>query len=371
MNPPQPRVTVVVPSFNQGRYLSTCLRSLVAQRSDDLETLVFDNVSTDGTAEVLQAFAPLVTRVTIERDAGQSAALNRGFREARGEVIGWLNADDMLLPGTVERAVRALDEKGADVVYGHCAHLDSSGASIGYFPYTRPFDSEELRNYNDFIPQPATFFRRSLLDRVGFLDVHLHYAMDWDLWCRFARAGARFAFVPEIWAGARIHPDAKTSRGGWRRLAEVWRVNSRHRTLPVPMLPILYAAYRANRALPLARVPLLKDWWRRRTGGARTVTVRGVGHNSMIVGDPVSLSYPVYDRLERVEIDIDDAGFTPASMTLNGRPMTRIDRAYVALFADQEVVDAVEIRIAGIARPLPTPFTVSHHLAPRSRAAPP
>lgn len=354
-----PRVTIVVPSFLQGRFLHSALRSITGQTTDSVESLVFDNCSEDETPSVLKRFAGRVTSITVAKDRGQSAALNQGFAAARGDILVWLNADDMLMPSAVEQAVAAMDETGADVVFGRCAHVDGSGQFTSYFPFTQAYDEDELRNWNNFIPQPATFFRRSLLERAGNLDESLHYAMDWDLWCRFAKCGARFHFVPEVWAGARVHPQAKTSRGGAGRLFEIWKINRRHRTSNLPLVPFLYLAYRANRLLHLAGVPSVLGWWRRLTKGDRSTVVDGIASPSMIVGDPARLLYPVFADLSGLTVDLDDAPYPPATVLANGRPLIRRGSIYEA-FLDGETLDVLDIRISAISRPLPAPLVVRH-----------
>ena len=150
-SPGHPRATIVVPSFGQGRFLPSALGSIVAQAGVPTQSLIFDNCSQDETHRVLESFAGQLTSVTIAKDGGQSSALNRGFRQARGDILGWLNADDMLMPNAVERAVQTIDQTGADVVYGHCAHLDASGQFTGYYPFTRGFDELELRKASDLV----------------------------------------------------------------------------------------------------------------------------------------------------------------------------------------------------------------------------
>ena len=359
----RPRVTIVVPSFEQGRFLPSALRSILSQTESSIESLVYDNQSGDETPSVLAAFSGRMTRVTVAKDQGQSSALNRGFREARGDVIGWLNADDMLMPNAVERALRALADTGADIVYGQCAHLDASGQFTGYFPFTRAFDRVELLDYNNFIPQPATFFRRSLLDRVGLLDEGLRYTMDWDLWCRFAGAGAKFQFVPEVWAGARIHQAAKTSRGGMARLVEICAVNERHRTNRVPLVPFLYLAYRLNGALGLERVLRVKSWWRAMTGGNRSVVAYGVAEPSVILADAARMHYPNYENLERLTVDLDDGEYPAAVMTANGQPMVRHGRIYQSESLAGREPGSLAIEITRVSRPLPAPFLVRHQHA--------
>jgi len=361
------QATIVVPSYEQGQFLASALTSIVRQSGVKIESLIFDNLSKDGTEHVLRSFERQLTRVSIEADRGQSSALNRGFQEARTEVLGWLNADDMLMPGAVEQAIQMLATTGADVVYGQCVHLDASGQFIGYFPYARDFDGIELRNYNNFIPQPATFFRRSLLDQTGLLDEDLHYTMDWDLWCRFASCGAKFLYVPEVWAGARIHPGAKTARGGVGRMLEVSRVNLRHRTRSLPFVPILYLAHRVNRALALNRFPVLRNWWRRITGENRSTAVNGIAQGPLIVSDPARMVYPVFEALERLIVDLNDADAPPASVLVNGRAMRRRGRVYETTSFAGGRVEAVDIHVTGIGRSLPCPFSVRHH----PRANPP
>lgn len=353
-----PRVSIVVPSFRQGRFIASALRSIAEQTHDSVECLVFDNCSDDETPSVLAKFSGPMT-ITIARDRGQSAALNRGFSMARGDIVAWLNADDMLMPSAVERAVEILDRTGADIVYGRCAQLDEAGQFTSYFPFTRSYDEGELLNWNNFIPQPATFFRRSLLDRAGNLDESLHYAMDWDLWCRFAKCGARFQMAPEVWAGARVHENAKTSRGGFGRLLEIGRINLRHRTTRLPLLPLLYLAYRANRLLPVARVFPILRWWRGLTGENRSTVVDGVASDSRVVSDPARLLYPVFDDLKALSVDLADESHPPATILANGRALVRRGRIYEGSLPGGKL-DLLDIRITGIRRPLPAPLLVRH-----------
>jgi glycosyltransferase involved in cell wall biosynthesis len=352
-------VTVVVPSFRQGRFLDSALRSITSQTTNSVESLVFDNCSDDETPSVLKRFAGRVTNITVAKDRGQSAALNQGFAAARGDILVWLNADDMLMPSAVEQAVAAMDQTGADVVYGRCAHLDAAGQFTSYFPFTRSYEEDELRNWNNFLPQPATFFRRALLERAGTLDESLHYAMDWDLWCRFAKCGARFHYAPEVWAGARVHPQAKTSRGGVGRVLEIGRINRRHRTTKLPLVPFLYLAHRANRVLNLAGAPSVLGWWRGLTKGDRSTVVDGVASPSMIVDDPARLHYPVFAEVSGLTVDLDDAAYPPATVLANGRELIRRGGTYEATLTG-ETLNVLDIRVSAIRRPLPAPLLVCH-----------
>jgi GT2 family glycosyltransferase len=156
-------------------------------------------------------------------DAGQAAAIGEGWRRAPGEIVGWLNADDMLLPGALDAAAAIFAaEPETDLVFGHAVMLDAAGAFTGYFPSISA-DPENLRTSNT-ICQPACFVRRSAVARVGGLDTGLHYAMDWDLWLRLLDSGARFRFVDVPLAAVRCHPATKTRSGGDARRREVERL---------------------------------------------------------------------------------------------------------------------------------------------------
>ena len=322
---PNPLVSIVVPSFRQGRFLRQSLESLAAQSYPRVEVILRDNQSDDGTEEVLRDFASRI-HIVRERDQGQADALRRGFAECRGEILGWLNADDMLMPRAIERVVEVfLSAERPDVVYGHCAFLDEDGSFLRYFDDIMPFSERELRNYSDFVPQPSTFFTRAAYEAVGGIDPGLHWTMDWDLWCRLARARKRFWFLPEVLSGARLHPGAKTARGGLRRWLELTRVNLKHATLPLPMFPILYLAHRYSTRMKGSLGPLhlpLRLLWRRLTGrgGEEKAPVLGLRAPMNVAGPDFRIEAPVFSRLGTVRL-VARAGETIADMDV------RVNRA--------------------------------------------
>lgn len=222
-----PRVSIVTPSLNQGRFLRYAIESVLAQSYDRVEYLVVDGGSTDETLEVLRSYGDRVRWIS-EKDHGQSDAINKGFRRTRGEVIGWLNADDVLQPGAIERGVRELEEHpSVALVYGRGCLLDDAGVETGPFAGIEPFNLWRLLYGLDYILQPATFFRRDAFEAIGGLDANLHYAMDWDLWIRLA-AVADVRFVDQVLAGSREYGETKTATGGWKRIAELRRLVARH-----------------------------------------------------------------------------------------------------------------------------------------------
>ncbi len=202
-----PLVTVVTPSFNQARFIRQTIESVLTQSYPRIEYLVIDGGSTDETTAILASYGDRLTWVS-EPDGGQTDAINKGWRRARGTIVAYLNSDDTYLPGAVETAVaglRAHPEAGA--VYGEGYHVDEAGRVIDRYP-TEPFDLARLAD-TCFICQPTVFLRRDVVERLGYLDGSLRYCMDYDLWIRLARI-SRFVYLPEYLAATRLHADAKT-----------------------------------------------------------------------------------------------------------------------------------------------------------------
>jgi GT2 family glycosyltransferase len=225
---PWPRVSVVTVSYNQREYLEQCLRSVMDQRYPNLEYIVIDGGSTDGSADLLrdyQARYSCFSHLVIERDNGQSDGLNKGFRLATGEILTWVNSDDMLAPLSLKRAAMALRETGADIVAGTCKRIEGVAATPLYnhfaaLPSLRPgaFELDLPLNWcdswerGDWFFQPEVLFTRDIWERAGgYLKPHLFWAMDWDLWLRFALAGARVIRVPDVMGASRVHTSQKTT----------------------------------------------------------------------------------------------------------------------------------------------------------------
>lgn len=206
--PEKPLVSVVTPSYNQGRYVEETIRSVLAQDYPQIEHIVIDGGSTDGTLDVLRRHEHLVW--LSEPDEGQGDAINKGFRRARGEIVGWLNSDDLYLPGAVTAAVAHLERNpDCTVVYGDHVEIDEGGDETGRHR-TGEWDLSFALSVNNIVSQPAAFFRRAVFDRVGFLDPGYRYALDYEYWLRIATAGLRFDYVPQFWAAFRYHASSKS-----------------------------------------------------------------------------------------------------------------------------------------------------------------
>jgi GT2 family glycosyltransferase len=225
---PWPRVSVVTVSYNQCEYLEQCLRSVIDQRYPNLEYIVVDGGSTDGSAELLRNYQEryaCFSHLIIEPDHGQSDGLNKGFRLATGEILTWVNSDDMLAPLSLKRAAMALRETGADMVAGTCRRVAGAAAAPLYkhfaaLPTLQPesFMLKATLNWGeswekaDWFFQPEVVFTREIWERAGgYLKPHLFWAMDWDLWLRFALVGARVVRIPDVIGVSRVHATQKTT----------------------------------------------------------------------------------------------------------------------------------------------------------------
>jgi glycosyltransferase involved in cell wall biosynthesis len=202
-----PLVTVVTPSFNQARFLEATLRSVLEQDYPNIEYLVVDGASTDGSVDILNRYAHRLTWWVSEKDSGQSEAINKGLQRARGEIVGWLNSDDMYLPGAVTAAVAAFRSRpDVAVVYGDALAIDTDGRPFNIM-HARQYSLIDLMAFN-IICQPAAFMHRSVLEQVHYLNPAYHMLMDHLLWMNMARL-APLVHVPQTWAAARYHDQAK------------------------------------------------------------------------------------------------------------------------------------------------------------------
>jgi glycosyltransferase involved in cell wall biosynthesis len=206
-------VSIVTPSFNQAAYLREAIESVRAQTHPEVEHVVVDGGSTDGTQEILAEYEGLTW--VSEPDRGQSHALNKGFAMARGTVLGWLNADDLYEPHAVSEGLRALDETGAGLVYADVTRINDDHVNPRRIRSRPTFDLWTELNLGCGIFSPAVFFTREALEAAGGIDENLHLTMDYDLWLRI---GKRFAVrhVDAVWGVQRVHDDAKSvTRDFW------------------------------------------------------------------------------------------------------------------------------------------------------------
>ena len=204
-----PVISIVTPSFNQGKYLERTLESVLNQDYAPLEYIVQDGGSSDATAEILARYKDRLFHVESAPDGGQAHALNLGFARSTGEIMAYLNSDDILLPGTLHQVARFFVERpGVDVVYGHRIVINDRDEEIGR--WILPPHSASSILWNNYIPQETMFWRRRIWEKAGELDESFRSTLDWDLILRFHRAGATFHRIPRFLAAFRIHPEQKT-----------------------------------------------------------------------------------------------------------------------------------------------------------------
>ena len=247
-----PCISVVMPSYNHARYLRSAIDSVLSQGYPALELIVIDGGSRDESIDILKSYGERLQFVS-ERDRGQADAINRGFGRAKGDILCWLNSDDMFMPGAIPNAVRAFEEHPhVDFVYGRGWNIDESGEIIDDAGVLT-FDLWKLIHQRNFIQQPSCFFRRSLIERVGPIDESLHYVMDWDLWIRFA--AYRGLYVDDFWSYNRVHRENKTQSGQFRRWAEIRRMVRRYTDAHWPPVVWLYLLEAVLQRMRGSRVP--------------------------------------------------------------------------------------------------------------------
>lgn len=207
MNSNSPLVTIVTPSFNQARYLEDTIQSVLNQDYPNLEYIVVDGASTDGSVDIIRKYEEKLTWWVSEKDDGQAEAINKGLSRAQGEIIAWLNSDDTYLPGAISSAVKVFEEHPeVALVYGNMLAVDENGETINVLGYHQ-LNLDDLLCFQ-IIGQPAVFFRRTALKEAGDLDPTYHFLLDHHLWLRIALQG-RILHLEKTWAAARYHAEAK------------------------------------------------------------------------------------------------------------------------------------------------------------------
>ena len=202
-----PTFSVITPSFNQAAYLKQTMDSVLSQHIPGIEYVVMDGGSTDGSADLIRSYADRLAAWCSEKDRGQADAVNKGAACTTGEVIGWLNSDDLYLPGAAQKALDYLAaHPDVDAVYGDVLSIDGEGKLMNVMRFDQ-YSAEDLMSFR-VISQPGVFFRRSAWVRAGGLDLSYSYLLDHHLWLRMI-AGGKFAYLPEPLAAARFHAEAK------------------------------------------------------------------------------------------------------------------------------------------------------------------
>ncbi len=225
------KISIVTPSYNQAAYLEHTIQSVLGQGYPDLEYWIMDGGSTDGSLEIIRKYESQLTGWVSERDKGQADAINKGLRQSSGEVVAWLNSDDMYAPGVLSAVAQFFDSNpGIGMVYGDAASFDQDGHPLNELA-SDDWGLEGLVAFN-IICQPAVFIRRAALDKAGYLDETYHMLLDHQLWLRIAQH-TPIQHVPQVWAFARHHPMAKNVAQAPRFGEEAFRVLAWMKTQPL------------------------------------------------------------------------------------------------------------------------------------------
>jgi GT2 family glycosyltransferase len=230
---PAPRISIVTPSYQQGRFIERTIYSVLSQGYPDLEYIVQDGGSDDGTVEVLRRYESRLTNWASEPDGGQADALNRGFAGTTGEIMAYLNSDDLLLPGALAHVGSYLQaHPDVDAVYGHRVLIDERDRQVGV--WVMPPHDDRVLALGDFVPQETLFWRRSAWERAGGrMDATFQFALDWDLLLRLSQTGARIVRLPRFLGAFRIHDAQKTQSRDEARDAESDRLRRRSQDRPM------------------------------------------------------------------------------------------------------------------------------------------
>ena len=225
----QPSLSIIVPSYNQGTFLRGCLESVISIKSEAVQLIVVDGLSTDGSHDILKEYEHVIDVLICEKDDGQSDAIIKGLGVATGHWVTWLNTDDRLLPAFMEiLSSQLVAKENPDVIFGNSLRVTSSGSSV----YRVQADAFQKLNYHHRLVQPSVVFTRDILERAGGLNADLQFVMDWDLFIRMREAGAKILHVPVTLSEVNIHENQKSTSGSFtmrkRRVLETLEIIATH-----------------------------------------------------------------------------------------------------------------------------------------------
>jgi glycosyltransferase involved in cell wall biosynthesis len=247
----RPLVSIITPSYNQGQFIEATIKSVINQTYDNIEYIIMDAKSTDSTADILEKYKDRSNiKIVVEKDKGQSDAINKGFKLATGQIIGWINSDDVLKLDCVENIVKAFNSnKSASIVYGDIEHISEEGSFIRKVS-PRQITYNSLLNVQPDVVQPGSFYRASFVREVGYLDENIHFAMDYDLWLRLLKKGEAVK-LDKILAEFRLQSNSKTvGSGNWKKFwRDIYQVRkTKHNAKPVSPLNFYFLSWMAKAA---------------------------------------------------------------------------------------------------------------------------
>lgn len=215
-----PRISIVTPSFNQGPFIEETIRSVLLQDYPNLEYIVIDGGSTDSTRQILKKYDCYITWIS-ELDEGQTDAINKGLKMASGEIVAYLNSDDIYEPGALMRVAELFCQwDDVAMIYGDIIHIDKRSEFLEIHKTGDVNLKQYLMAGEFYLPQPSVFFRKNVIDSIGYFNKQLHLAMDYDYWLKLI-INFKTRYVPITFSRARIYPQAKSSALDYKYLDEI------------------------------------------------------------------------------------------------------------------------------------------------------
>lgn len=209
-DPNYPKISIVTPSYNQAQFLEQTILSVLNQNYPNLEYIIIDGGSNDGSVEIIKKYEKYLSYWVSEKDKGQSNAINKGFQKSTGEILAWLNSDDTYLPETFYKVVKGFEQNPeTDLIFGNIYFIDESDKRIGELRFTE-FGFDTLIYEGGNLHQTGTFWKKEIYKRVGGLNSNYKFCMDYDFFCRVAKVG-KLCHMRDFFANFRIHANAKSS----------------------------------------------------------------------------------------------------------------------------------------------------------------
>ncbi len=221
------KITIITPSYNQGRFLEQTILSVIGQHYPNLEYIIMDGGSTDNSVEIIKKYERHLAHWESEKDRGQAHALNKGFARATGTIFGWLNSDDFYLPGTLSFIAEQLEAHKPELLFGNCLHFVEDQQRAYGSDVRSAHETRDLL-LADYIIQPSSFWTRESWLQAGVLDESLHFGFDWEWFIRAMKAGTAFKVEDRYLSAYRIHGEHKTAIGGDKRRIELASIYGRH-----------------------------------------------------------------------------------------------------------------------------------------------
>jgi glycosyltransferase involved in cell wall biosynthesis len=225
----EPKITIVTPSYNQGQFIEETILSVLNQTYKNIEYIVADGGSTDNTMDIVNKYKDRIDIIIHEKDKGQSDAINKGFKLATGELVGWLNSDDIIYENCVEKIVETYNKNNDGVIYFPC-ELDyiAADGTLLQKRISKITDKNYLLNYDYDVIQQGSFYKNETLKKVGYVDENIYYCMDLDLWLKLLNHGPIYYYDGPALAAIRRWGDTKTSLSGDKFIENIRVVINAH-----------------------------------------------------------------------------------------------------------------------------------------------